>query len=316
MNKSLPDSDTVSSLLHRIANEKNWSSADTEQDCAVLAKHRLVYVCDLRALSGESWTQIELLPLVKDLLRSSIDPHWPPQADHNIDQIMESEDAKKGKKQKNKQGKKQQKNDKKKQGKKDKGFKSPSPLGTPVVPAIFTGSSAIQELNHSTSRSNLDDTMSQDHLTIQNTIRNGNTTNSSSDISSADDNNNSDSDSDIEDVDVDVLMSPASEEKRKSVSFSDETAIGIAASTVKQDKDKKKDKKDKKDKKKDKKEKKKCSMASTKFSGYQSFKSHPYTTHPIVKFRKMKMKHCKRLPPVPANDQFLQDIRDKLESSV
>ena len=43
-------------MLQRIANEKNWSPADTEQDFAVLAKHRLVYVRDLRALSGESWT--------------------------------------------------------------------------------------------------------------------------------------------------------------------------------------------------------------------------------------------------------------------
>lgn len=47
---------TVVSVLQRIAEEKNWSPADTEQDFAVLAKHRLVYVRDLRALSGESWT--------------------------------------------------------------------------------------------------------------------------------------------------------------------------------------------------------------------------------------------------------------------
>ncbi|KAG1079004.1 hypothetical protein G6F42_023978 [Rhizopus arrhizus] len=140
MKKTLPDSDTVVSVLQRIANEKNWSPEDTEQDLAVLAKHRLVYVGDLRALSGESWTQIELLPLVKDLLRSSIDPYWPPHdhisitnssSNNNVDQIMSSDDENKsGKKQKKKDGKKQKK-DKKKQGKKDKGFKSPSPLGTP-----------------------------------------------------------------------------------------------------------------------------------------------------------------------------------------
>ncbi|CAO3628776.1 unnamed protein product [Mucor fragilis] len=267
MKKTLPDSDTVVSVLQRIAEEKNWSPADTEQDFAVLAKHRLVYVRDLRALSGESWTQIELLPLVKDLLRSSIDPHWPPQ-DHisstnnsnSLNETMSSDEEKtNGKKQKKKDGKKQKK-DKKKQGKKDKGFKSPSPLGTPVVPTILTRpSSAIQELNDSTSRFNLNDSLSQDHITIQNTIRNGNTANSSSDMSSTDD--GSDSDSDIDD-DVDVPMSPLSEEKRKSVSFANEAAIGVAASVKnelgKEDKDGKK--KDKKDKKKDKKQKKKNSM--------------------------------------------------------
>lgn len=234
---------------------------------------------------------------------------------NSLNETMSSDEEKtNGKKQKKKDGKKQKK-DKKKQGKKDKGFKSPSPLGTPVVPTILTRpSSAIQELNDSTSRFNLNDSLSQDHITIQNTIRNGNTANSSSDMSSTDD--GSDSDSDIDD-DVDVPMSPLSEEKRKSVSFANEAAIGVAASVKnelgKEDKDGKK--KDKKDKKKDKKQKKKNSMASTKYSGYQSFTSHPYTTHPIVKFRKMKMKHCKRLPPVPANDKFLQGIRDKLEST-
>lgn len=232
-----------------------------------------------------------------------------------------SDDEKNNNKQKKKEGKKQKK-EKKKQGKKDKGFKSPSPLGTPVVPTILTRpSNAIQELNDSTSRFNLNDTLSQDHITIQNTIRNGNATNSSSDITSTDDfdsDNSDDSDSDLEKEDADELLSPNSEEKRKSVSFSNETAVGIAASVKNElDKEDKKEKKGKKkDKKKDKKDKKKDSMASTKYSGYQSFTSHPYTTHPIVKFRKMKMKHCKRLPPVPANDQFLQGIRDKLESTV
>lgn len=55
---------TVNSVLQRIADEKKWALQDTEQDFAVLAKHRLVYVSDLRALSGESWT----VSFVNDLL--------------------------------------------------------------------------------------------------------------------------------------------------------------------------------------------------------------------------------------------------------
>lgn len=51
-------------MLQRIANEKNWSPEDTEQDLAVLAKHRLVYVGDLRALSGESWTVSDDVDLI------------------------------------------------------------------------------------------------------------------------------------------------------------------------------------------------------------------------------------------------------------
>jgi hypothetical protein len=144
----------------------------------------------------------------------------------------------------------------------------------------------IQQLDEDTSHISLGD---QDHITIQNTIRNG--------FNSflMDDND-----------DDDCLLSATTDTRRKSVSFSNQTAIGIAASEKKNDvKEKKKDKKDKKDKKK------KKDMASTKCgNGFTT--SHPYTSHPIVKFKKMKLKHCKRLPPVPANDQFLQSIHDKL----
>lgn len=144
--------------------------------------------------------------------------------------------------------------------------------------------------------------LSQDHITIQNTIRNGNLidvtpalptintvlpTSSSSTCSSEED---------------DSLLSPS---RRKSVTFSNETAVGIAASEKNEEKKKKKDKKNKKEN----------NMASINKNGCTNFTSHPYTTHPVVKFRKMKMKHCKRLPEVPKDDLFLQQIHDRLKLS-
>jgi hypothetical protein len=142
-------------------------------------------------------------------------------------------------------------------------------------PSALAPITTIQQLDEDTSHISLE----EDQLTIQNTIRNG-------------------FNSSLLDDDDDYILSPTTGIRRKSVSFSNQTAIGVAASEKNDTKEKKKDKKKKKD------------MASTKYSGFTT--SHPYTTHPIVKFRKMKLKHCKRLPPVPANDQFLQSIHDKL----
>lgn len=232
----------------------------------------------------------------------------------------ESNTKKKDKKEKKKDEDGGKKKDKKKKDKqKLKGFKSPSLLGTPVVPTILTRPSPpIHDLQQGDTSSILSDSsLSQDPITIQNTIRNGsidvtpalptpiNTQQllSSSSTTSSDDDN----------YDDDEIVSPSG---RKFVTFSNETAIGVAAS-VKADAEKEKKKEKKKDeKKKDKKKKNKDNMASiNKCSGYANFTSHPYTTHPIVKFKKMKMKHCKRLPEVPKDDPFLQQIHDRLKLS-
>ncbi|KAI7907725.1 uncharacterized protein BX663DRAFT_491851 [Cokeromyces recurvatus] len=339
MTEFLLDTDPVSNVLKRIAKERNWSEKEVEEDLSILNKNRISTINDLRSLSKESWTQIELLPLVKDLLRHSIDPEWSSKDENNKmskvnDQVEEKEDKKKDKK-KDKKEKKEDSGDKKKK-KKNKGFKSPSSLGTPVVPVILNprASSLIQELNEETSRCNLNDTVNQDHLTIQNTIRNGNTITPSTLLSSSPTSLSAQSSSDEENEeegereeeekenekeerDDSEPISPSNNSpiRRKSVSFSNETSIGIAASEKKGNNLNEKEKK--KEKKKDKKDKKKDMASINKYnsSGYSSFISHPYTSHPIVKFRKMKMKHCKRLPPVPANDQFLQGIHDKLLSA-
>lgn len=144
--------------------------------------------------------------------------------------------------------------------------------------------------------------MSQDHITMENTIRNGNidvtpalpTINTALSFVAPLSTSSSTSSSE-EDYE---FMSP---NRRKSVTFANETAIGIAASEKTEEKKKKKDKKNKKE-----------NMASI---NKINFTSHPYTTHPVVKFRKMKMKHCKRLPEVPKDDLFLQQIHDRLKLS-
>ncbi|KAI9346311.1 hypothetical protein BD770DRAFT_396312 [Pilaira anomala] len=316
MSGLLPDSTPVKELLERIAQEKKWSKEAVESDCAILDRNRLVYVQDLRALSKESWAQIELLPLVKDLLRGEIDPE-------SASSGEESNTKKKDKKEKKKDEEGGKKKDKKKKDKqKQKGFKSPSLLGTPVVPTILSRPSPpIHDLQQGDTSSILSDSsLSQDPITVQNTIRNGNIidvtpalptpintqrTLSVNTITSSGVDSSSDYEDD--DDDDDELLSPSS---RKCVTFSNETAIGIAASE-KTDAEKEK----KKEKKKDKKKKNKDMASINKCSGYTNFTSHPYTTHPIVKFKKMKMKHCKRLPEVPKDDLFLQRIHDRLKLS-
>ncbi|KAI8967299.1 hypothetical protein BDF20DRAFT_901727 [Mycotypha africana] len=78
----IKDDTLVSTVLQHIGQEKNWSSQDVEKDLEVLNRNRLFYIRDLKSLSGDSWNQIELLPLVKDLLRNAIDPCWPPKCKH------------------------------------------------------------------------------------------------------------------------------------------------------------------------------------------------------------------------------------------
>jgi hypothetical protein len=160
-------------------------------------------------------------------------------------------------------------------------------LGTPVVPTVLTKFSDEPEsvIEDTPAPDTFGDILSDDQLTIQNTIRNGST--------SLDDNDDEDED--------EIPVSPNGT-RRKSVTFSNETAVGVAASEkTESKKEKKKDKKEKKNKKKDK-------MASiSNINGV-----HNFTNHPIVKFKKMKKKHCRKLPPVPANDLFLQNLYNKL----
>jgi hypothetical protein len=162
-------------------------------------------------------------------------------------------------------------------------------LGTPVVPTVLANISDEPEsfIEDTPTPETFGDILSDDHLTIQNTIRNGSI--------SLDDN---------EDDDDDIPISPNGT-RRKSVTFSNETAVGVAASEkTESKKEKKKEKKEKKEKK----NKKKDKMASiSNINGV-----HNFTNHPIVKFKKMKKKHCRKLPPVPANDLFLQNLYNKL----
>ncbi|KAI8099965.1 uncharacterized protein BX664DRAFT_322525 [Halteromyces radiatus] len=72
----LPDTLRTSVLLRRIALERSWSQDQVKNDLAILDEHRLYTVRDLLSLSDYSWKVIDLLPLVKDLLRSSVDPNW------------------------------------------------------------------------------------------------------------------------------------------------------------------------------------------------------------------------------------------------
>jgi hypothetical protein len=169
-------------------------------------------------------------------------------------------------------------------------------LGTPVVPAILTKPSDL--LVHPTSTVEKDysiqgyiaddnneqqpfnEVLSDDHLTIQNTIRNG---------------------APLYQDDDEALMSPSTPSggRRKSVTFSEETPVIIA--NEKADK-----------KKKDEKKKNKKKMASKKkvTNGFNHF-----TNHPVVKFKKMSKKKSRKLPPVTTNDPFIQGLYEKLTSA-
>ncbi|KAK9761259.1 hypothetical protein K7432_013967 [Basidiobolus ranarum] len=69
---SYPDSMKASTLLEQIASERSWIRKNVNEDLAILERNRLYAVRDLRDLSQDSWKEIELLPIVKDLLRKSI----------------------------------------------------------------------------------------------------------------------------------------------------------------------------------------------------------------------------------------------------
>ncbi|KAJ9079857.1 hypothetical protein DSO57_1031190 [Entomophthora muscae] len=72
VDSSLPETMKASTLLELIASERNWSTSLLDQDLTILERNRLYTVADLRILSKESWKALELLPIVKDLLRNKI----------------------------------------------------------------------------------------------------------------------------------------------------------------------------------------------------------------------------------------------------
>ncbi|KAI8348829.1 hypothetical protein EDC96DRAFT_520462 [Choanephora cucurbitarum] len=276
---AITDTTAVKSILENIASEKNWSKEDVTNDLSILARNRIHHVHDLRALSSESWAQIELLPLVKDLLRNAIDSDWPKNNTCNSikqveDQLSEYE--------KKKDKKKKDEEDEAKKKKKDKKKKGGSLLGSPVEPAILTDRSVSNGYLHD----NSSDTslISQDPITIENTIRNANVGNTSEE-------------EDNESDESEEYNTPTTPVRRKSVSFSDETSIinDIA---------KKEKKKDKKNKKK----KKEKGLANPSLA-------YPYTHRPIVNIHHQPSRNYQTLPPVPPDDSFLQSIHDKLVSS-
>ncbi|SAM01328.1 hypothetical protein [Absidia glauca] len=69
---SLPDTMQTSILVEQIGKDRSWSREQVKEDIAILEKNRLFLVRDLRALSEHSWSVIETLPLVRDLLRQAI----------------------------------------------------------------------------------------------------------------------------------------------------------------------------------------------------------------------------------------------------
>lgn len=62
------DTDPALSVLQAIATQRKWTQVEVEMDATILERNRLRTVLDLRSLSKTSWKQLELLPLVKDLL--------------------------------------------------------------------------------------------------------------------------------------------------------------------------------------------------------------------------------------------------------
>ncbi|RCI06610.1 hypothetical protein CU098_013710 [Rhizopus stolonifer] len=125
--------------------EHNWSEEQISSDIQVLECNRLYYISELRELSNGSWKTIELLPLVKDLLRNALDPVAEKRKDDKRDK---KKDKKKYKKDKKEKKEKRDKKDKKK-------------LGSPILTngPIFVDEPASFDIP-------------QDPETIRNTIRN------------------------------------------------------------------------------------------------------------------------------------------------
>ncbi|KAG9286697.1 hypothetical protein G9A89_012247 [Geosiphon pyriformis] len=75
----LPNNMKASTLLEQIGAERSWYEDQINSDLSILERNRIYTVTDLRILSRESWTQIELLPIVKDLLREAVHRGQPSQ---------------------------------------------------------------------------------------------------------------------------------------------------------------------------------------------------------------------------------------------
>ncbi|CEP15099.1 hypothetical protein [Parasitella parasitica] len=150
----LPDSMRTSTLLEQIGQDRKWSEEQINQDIQTMDDNRLYYVrlhkvSDLRELSKSSWKAIELLPIVKDLLRKALNPD--------------------GMQQKNKQDKMKMKKQKKKEKKKEKKEKKNKMknLGSPITTGSFPLSDSRNEKPFFT-----EGVVSEDPETIRNTIQN------------------------------------------------------------------------------------------------------------------------------------------------
>ncbi|GAN01158.1 hypothetical protein MAM1_0005d00589 [Mucor ambiguus] len=139
----------TSTLVEQIGQDHKWSEQQINQDIQTMELNRLYYVSDLRELSKSSWKAIELLPIVKDLLRKALNPDGPPLDKSN----------KKDKKDKEK--KKQKKKEKKEKKRKMKN------LGVPITNGSFTLSDGRDEKPLFT-----EGVVSEDPETIRNTIQN------------------------------------------------------------------------------------------------------------------------------------------------
>lgn len=59
-------------LLEILGNDRAWSTEEMRADSMLLDKYRLRTVRDLRSLSNEGWNKLELVQIVKDILRVAI----------------------------------------------------------------------------------------------------------------------------------------------------------------------------------------------------------------------------------------------------
>ncbi|KAI8342827.1 hypothetical protein BC941DRAFT_413957 [Chlamydoabsidia padenii] len=133
-NTILPGSMATSTLMEYIGKDRQWTDDQIEGDVAILENNRLYHVRDLRALSNHSWSVMETLPLVRDLLRQAVDDNQQDKTDKT------DKKKKKNKKKKNKE-------------KKTKEVDNPTDLlSSPQV---------------------MKEVLSDDPETIRNTIRNG-----------------------------------------------------------------------------------------------------------------------------------------------
>ncbi|ORX49920.1 hypothetical protein DM01DRAFT_1338052 [Hesseltinella vesiculosa] len=194
----LPDSMRSSTLLEQIGKERGWTDDQVQSDIQVLQNNRLHFVRDLRSLSDHSWTVIDILPLVRDLLRQGIRIQGKPGREGSSNESLSCGDDVKEKKKKDKKDKK----DKKKKDKK---------LGKSVQPSVLVAKDevamAMEPDGGGPSQEDiLADVLSDDPETIRNTINNG-----SMDLGKG-----------LPDEDADATH--ASDRPKKTVSFSEQDA--------------------------------------------------------------------------------------------